>query len=557
MPTESNPLATLDASADFAERVLSSAVPVALDGWKRVVRTYRRVKAPLIAALCPTSGRREYPFIWEPSPTERAANWRHTLERIAHGASGWEHVGDTALEPLAPCASWFAHHALTCESLALGSVQRDSRLLRLPGVRKQQSIPRALAAYLRAERYSDNAASAIAGRAAELAHGNATKGTLVLSANIADLLFCSESCNYSSCHSLTGCHRAGPQQYLADAHTIVAYHHEQRRQWKGATLPHKLYRRIVHIDTAHNSALLMRNYGDTMPTEFHQQLRRVVAQLLCRLAGQDDSDPKWVHATGKDGSDHITQDRPRLAYIDAQACDHVQLVGGDEHRAEITLATVVPCPGCDDTLDDAGALVCEDCAGGRTVCDDCDERISDDDVCSTDDGVTLCEHCYSQRFTSCCHCGENELSREDCYSDGNGNDYCDDCRAEHITTCTHCERDVSTDDVACVPGDGSDAEEHTLCSRCVRQHTTTCDRCDGRYHDDDEYSARGETLCPACGSARLDTLYAALTRSPRWTRSDVFGRASMRAHWCVSVHGSTDHYSALPLTTTLEVNHAS
>jgi hypothetical protein len=91
----------------------------------------------------------------------------------------------------------------------------------------------------------------------------------------------------------------------------------------------------------------------------------------------------------------------------------------------------------DFELSDTGGVVYPN---GGFVCNECDERLHEDDSFHDDNGTCYCESCYNERFTMCDHCYDT-TAREDIVNilDWRG----------HYVDCA-CSRCVNSGDIDCV-----------------------------------------------------------------------------------------------------------
>lgn len=451
----SDPLYLIDASTDAARRALSRAAPCSLDSWDTVVRHWRTAKAPLIAALCPDTARRIIAIAIDPTPHEIAASWRGACRT---GALEYARESLTAaLTPSLTDPDAHPERLAELETRRAASIARKESLVRLieaardslchladyvtprewssavasdylatiDGVRRGQSLTRALAAYLRGVGRSADEAAQIVDTLSTAAQAAPRTGQLVLSASLLDILMCGESDAYTSCHSLRGCHCAGPLQYAVDPHTITVFYFEdvRRSHCAGLDLPRKLFRQMVYIDKAGLAAALQRHYGQSLPDAIHATIRREVAALLCRLGGLPDTSPHWHHGTEDRGA--TISRGAALAYIDPTV-DYIAL---KKHgRPTIQLARRVPCPSCGDALDEADSVVCADCRSGDTMaCHHCDGRHAVSDSRAAH-GHNYCAVCYGELYRLCDHCAA--IIDLDNTTTDDGHTYCQSCYNE-------------------------------------------------------------------------------------------------------------------------------
>lgn len=554
---QSAPIATetpLSADLKAARDILTSETGHRLRHWSAVERGYLSAKRELIDALDPLTGRIVIPFQRNPTAQdkhqwirkalssacydERTISVQKSAPPTAEARERWEkkltQARSEALRSdedesnwrfvLPPIAGSINHNllrefgcALTLTEADTGVAAKDGGLttLRRNGepikdIRPGQKWTRALAAYLRAHGVADDKASEIAGYVADKAQVKPRDGFLTVSANALDILLCSENCYYSSCHNLEGCYRAGPQHYLQDDCTIVAFYHETEKTYHGRSLPYKLWRQMVYVDQERGAAALMREYGQGLPDDFGELVRRQVALLLARLKGID-GEPTWFRADAKG----LRIDRgANLAYIDG-ATEYVQLVKGEDGRPVIALAYDVPCACCGSSLDESEQLLCSGCEGRRVQCCSCGERVAR----SNDYGDTYCDSCWGERFTSCTRCG-TDVDVDDARS-AEDEHWCERCYDRTFSECDSCSEPVRSRDANQIEGSGC------FCDACYSDESADCEGCAERFHNTNLDS---DGHCSACAE-RAALLLERLQRSPRFARLSPVGRFWFCASW--------------------------
>ena len=100
-----------------------------------------------------------------------------------------------------------------------------------------------------------------------------------------------------------------------------------------------------------------------------------------------------------------------------------------------------------------------DYEGGLT-CENCGDRISEDDALWGSDGLAYCEDCFNRFFVFCSHCGE-VISRDDALESSDWCSYCEDCFNRLFVVCDDCGEVIRRDDAM----EGSDG--CLYCSDCV------------------------------------------------------------------------------------------
>lgn len=295
----------LDESMAAAGKMLEKATGI-LPNWRKVCENWLEKKRWLIDNLDPQTGRREVDVA---APVSVESVTRALVTEF--GSLYW----CTALSQ----AEWQS-----------GRTNSDNYLCRNYKAKPNQNLSRALAGIAQRQlKITADRASARIGKVFDSLKSG-TCGKLVLSANILDMLSCSENCSYASCHSLSGSYRAGPQQYLADDSTMVAYFYKEERG--GA--PYKTWRQIIHVNRD-VGALFMTNYGTPINEACHKELRRLVVTAMT-----GGTDCKWTLIKRLDWKWLLKQSP--LAHIDKPL---MAIVFGDK-RPEFRVSDRLPCGRC-------------------------------------------------------------------------------------------------------------------------------------------------------------------------------------------------------------------
>lgn len=525
-PLTADSIFALDRAASIARELLEANGAPDLTRWSRVTKNYRAAKAALIRALDEQTGRRVIPVKRALTPRQQREAWRTALSDSVFKRRPVSRPAPGEPNELPPVAERFENqcrsfgNSITNEDCAANSVQAESPLTALKDVRRGMKLGRALGAYLRSKGADNDTAAQIVDYVTTRAAAKPIAGHIVISANILDILSCSENSSYRSCHRFNGEYRAGPQQYLHDDHTLTVYYFEEERSFHGHKMPFKLFRQMMYIDQERGGAALMRHYGCELPEDVHESIRREIALLLARLKGQQ-GEPKWFR---KDAPGLSIHQGANLAYVDG-CVETVQLVSGHEGRPQIQLAESVPCGACGSDMDEQGQLVCSECAESGEECHGCGRRVSEDEAHGDSDGYTYCDSCYMERYTSCERCG-TELYREgeEVYTCPNGEDRCERCFNRSFCHCAECSEAISRDD-AHHPDDDSGP----LCDSCHEERYSDCADCDTEFANDD----LTDGACPECAAKRerAALLLPRLLASPRFARLSPVSRYLLCATW--------------------------
>ena len=105
-------------------------------------------------------------------------------------------------------------------------------------------------------------------------------------------------------------------------------------------------------------------------------------------------------------------------------------------------------------------------------------------------GDALCDDCYCEEYSSCCHCGDEcGVNASDTYAPECGDGYyCERCYSDLFHECDDCGRVVDSDDSY------SASNDRTVCERCYENYFC-CEGC-GETYDNDRYAEDG--YCDRC-----------------------------------------------------------
>jgi hypothetical protein len=119
----------------------------------------------------------------------------------------------------------------------------------------------------------------------------------------------------------------------------------------------------------------------------------------------------------------------------------------------------------------------------RFFCEDCGERLSEQDVFTCDNGYAYCECCYDSRFT--------HLD----YTNPNGRGRCGTYSNDDVRGCDCCREDRHHNDLCDVE---VGARTRSWCLSCVEDNATTCEEC-GNLCDNEQGTEVGdEWVCNDC-----------------------------------------------------------
>ncbi len=371
---------SLEKSKELAQKWVGQHAQRRMGHWNRVWDNYLAQKADLIRLIDPETGRMAIDASndWKPNPTEQAALLRQIL--TSYGQSDFSYyitastvaqgkilkddpilaqkvwtTGDLAIKVgmklSRAIAAWIG---LVCKSVqlsaCLGNYSAGRRLLaRWAANLQKKELPPSTPA-------NEDLIPFLVGEIMEEFASSPKDQKLVLSANGLDILAMSMSTFFTSCLAMNGAYRAGPQQYLADKYTLIAYAYSKLEPCpvEGALLPYKTFRQTIHVDLAHRSAAFMAPYGNQIGPQTHKALRHAIARLIARHHGLAEStDPSWYAQTVSEKlliqkpfsppvGGHIL---PSVDFPSGPLCWDIRLKDSG-HATSFNLAWPVPCGNC-------------------------------------------------------------------------------------------------------------------------------------------------------------------------------------------------------------------
>ena len=306
------------------------------------------------------------------------------------------------------------------------------------------------------------------------------KGTLILSANVLDILLMSMHASFKTCHRIQGEHQAGPQHYLYDGHTTVAYYYSESRPYEdadGIVMPYKTWRQLVHVDLKGQYASLMRQYPSPANSSTETNLIGMIAQAIAKYHNKVD-DPEW--AAGKYiKSNHVASPTSGATANDGLGgayVDKTSLLGPMVRRTAaplhdgFLLGKGVPCLGCDEKIRKTGILVCHDCHS-KGMCLYCNMAYSrcGGRIDNSPDGRFYCANCFKKKYGTCIECAR--LSQKSiCVAMPHGL-VCRDCFSTKYYHCDFCSGNFQVGNKVATP------EGHSACPSCFAVEYAPCARC--------------------------------------------------------------------------------
>ena len=131
-------------------------------------------------------------------------------------------------------------------------------------------------------------------------------------------------------------------------------------------------------------------------------------------------------------------------------------------------------------------------ADEKLVCYLCGEEITDDNYTEIN-GEIYCEKCVKENFTICDDCGEY-VSNDDIVEVANGDSVCSDCLCNDYIMCEDCNEYVLNNEAVYL-----NSYDRYVCISCLDSNYVTCNECGEYVHERDMYrSEDGDVYCEDC-----------------------------------------------------------
>ncbi len=346
------------------------------------------------------------------------------------------------------------------------------------------------------------------------------EGTLVLSANLLDLLLMSMHAAFKTCHRLEGEHQAGPQQYLYDGHTAIAYYYQEHRPYDdkpSLNMPYKTWRQLVHIDLKGQYASLMRPYPQKIAPPAQEALVKLIAKVIDGANGLPTDDPDWtaakyhtsshaIHPINCDpttGSGMTAANGNAATYVDVIGTIGLRILRECRHHAGFTLADRPPCFSCGAPITKSGLLTCPRCVhigqcpqcsrptrgrttvvspDGEEICTDCFAKnynhCKDCHILGfvgrmyfVPDGCFVCNNCFRKDYFQCSFCSVSSKRGDDQFQKtDNARHCCPGCFAKYYPACIFCKKTTSSAKMA-------NTNEGKCCGDCYAANFFNCEFC--------------------------------------------------------------------------------
>ena len=316
--------------------------------------------------------------------------------------------------------------------------------------------------------------------------------TIVLSLNFADWFLCSTSENWGSCLNLESNYEsafwAGLPGLIGDPNRMMFYITNGQKKFYNGIETESITARTWGILTEKNNIYPVLSY----PVELLE--KSTLSKVFKDFSFLDEEDKYWIskyplkiirNTFGQ--SSFIYQDNSIFLEEDGE----YYLEGNNGGASMIEDSGYISEGSSYFYEDGLKNLISrsEDISNYNeesNYCEICNERISEDEMFSTDNGSLLCGECFSDNYTYCENCNtivENEEIR------GVDNELlCEDCFNDKATYCEDCGNPVKHDDAII------NASEEPICSSCLI-HYTECKTCEEFVKTND---LNDEGICSYC-----------------------------------------------------------
>lgn len=319
--------------------------------------------------------------------------------------------------------------------------------------------------------------------------------TTVISVNPLDYLTMSFGNSWASCHTIdknnrrgmpnnySGCYSSGTLSYMLDESSIVLYTVDDKATENYWTCS-KITREMFHYQ---NEKLIQgRLYpqdNDSGSPDYKTNrnlMQEIIAQAL-------DKPNMWTLRQGCNAcGDYVWNSGTHYRDYDCYENCTISLLKGSNNTDSIHVGHDPICPNCGSLHSVEDNILCESC-NGTYYCEQCGERIDNEDDVIWIDGDPYCRDCVNY----CEHCDSYTLS-DLTYIRGTGEYVCDSCLDDYCL-CDDCGEYFDEDDLTEV------ADGDLICSNCLERHYYQCDKC-GEYFTASRVNIldNGKTLCDDC-----------------------------------------------------------
>ncbi len=174
---------------------------------------------------------------------------------------------------------------------------------------------------------------------------------------------------------------------------------------------------------------------------------------------------------------------------------------------------------CDGILGDTDGYII---GGDYSTCEDCEERIPDDDMNYVDQRM-ICGDCYTKHCFYCNYCETSHYDDDGHHVESMSATVCLTCLSQHFYCCDDCG-DYHTE------GEVNFTDEGCVCCHCYDGNYFTCEQCETVTENAErKEGSDGELYCETCIEDHLDNDNdgAAIEHQERVARADIAGQAVM------------------------------
>lgn len=321
----------------------------------------------------------------------------------------------------------------------------------------------------------------------------------VISINPLDYLTMSFGNSWSSCHTIDkdnkrrmpngyeGQYSSGTVSYMLDPSSFILYTVDANYNGTDYWTQPKINRQMFHW--GEDKLVQARLYpqdndsnGDAY-TPYRNIVQEVMAKIfdfpnLWTISKGNDKANKYIIGRGTNYQDYRYYSNVTLSRIKGSENENMFQVGarpiciecGCRHDYEENISCCSDedryvCEDCGDRLDEDdvywvdGYAYCRDCV---SYCEWCEEYHRGDEHWIADREMWVCDTCYCEDFEYCDECGDNV--REATYIESEDIHVCRSCRARYFTLCYECGEYVRDSEVVTIDG-------NQYCERCAEEHS--------------------------------------------------------------------------------------
>lgn len=322
----------------------------------------------------------------------------------------------------------------------------------------------------------------------------------ILSVNPLDYLTMSFGNSWASCHTIdkankrrmpnnySGCYSSGTISYMLDSTSMVLYTVDAGYNGNEYWTQPKINRQMFHYGEEKLVQARLYPQDNDGASDAYMPYRNIVQQIVSEIFGFPNL---WTLNKGTSAASRYIDSRGThyRDYYHYGSCT-LSRVKGSENEDFITVGASPICIECGSRHSTENNI---NCCHGSYICEDCGDRISEDDVIWID-GDPYCRDCCSY----CDHCEEYHRGNST-YIPSNYRNVCDSCLEYYYTYCDECDEYVHNDDAYYI-----ECEDRYVCESCLHQNYFYCDDCGEYYPLDDRNEYDYLSLCPTCYNERQE-----------------------------------------------------